>query len=47
MTVTEYRLDADNRVQQGQTFQHTILLSGVFGDSPAIKKLAHWLSHAA
>lgn len=46
LTVTEYTLDAANRVQEGTTFQHTILLSGVFGDSPAIKKLAHWLSHA-
>jgi hypothetical protein len=45
--VTPYKLGADNRVQQEQPFQHTILLSGVFGDSPAIKKLAHWLSHAA
>jgi hypothetical protein len=47
LTVTEYRMGADNRLEQGATFKHTILLSGVFGDSPAIKKLAHWLSHAA
>ena len=26
---------------------HTIVLSGVFGDSPALKKLARWLSHVA
>lgn len=34
-------------MQQGDTFLHTIVLSGVFGDSPALKKLARWLSHAA
>jgi hypothetical protein len=45
--VTEYRVGADNKVEQGATFKHTILLSGAFGDSPAIKKLAHWLSHVA
>jgi hypothetical protein len=45
--VTEYKLGEDNAVVQGDTFKHTILLSGVFGDSPAMKKLARWLSHAA
>jgi hypothetical protein len=40
-------MGADNKMEKGATFKHTILLSGVFGDSPAIKKLAHWLSHAA
>lgn len=47
LEVTEYKLGADGKVQQAATFRHTILLSGVFGDSPAIKKLAYWLSHAA
>lgn len=40
-------MGGDNKVHPAATFKHTILLSGVFGDSPAIKKLAHWLSHAA
>jgi hypothetical protein len=40
-------MGADNKVEKGATFKHTILLGGVFGDSPAIKKLAHRLSHAA
>ena len=47
LQVTEYKLDAANKVERGASFKHTILLSGVFGDSPATKKLAHWLSHAA
>lgn len=47
LEVTEYTLGADKTVQRGDTFKHTIVLSGVFGDSPALKKLARWLSHVA
>jgi hypothetical protein len=47
LEVTEYRVDADNVVRAAATFKHIVLLGGVFGDSPAIKKLAKWLSHAA
>lgn len=32
---------------QVEMVDHKILLGGVFGDSPGIKKLARWLSHAA
>eukprot|EP00882_Tetradesmus_deserticola_P007756 GHRQ01008166.1.p1 GENE.GHRQ01008166.1~~GHRQ01008166.1.p1 ORF type:complete len:392 (+),score=63.85 GHRQ01008166.1:1269-2444(+) len=32
---------------QVQKVDHKILLGGVYGDSPGIKKLARWLSHSA
>lgn len=32
---------------QVQNVQHKILLGGIFGDSPGIKKLSRWLSHSA
>lgn len=47
LEVTEYKIGPDHQVHKGNTVNHTILLSGVFGDSPAIKELSHWLSHAA
>mgnify|MGYP001810129151 FL=1 len=36
----------DGQVQV-ELVDHKILLGGVFGDSPGIKKLARWLSHSA
>lgn len=47
LRVTEHKLAADNKTIEKREFGHTILLGGVFGDSPGIKKLARWLSHAA
>lgn len=47
LIVTEHKLSADHKTIDQRTFGHTILLGGVFGDSPGIKKLAQWLSHAA
>ena len=45
LEVTEHTVE-DGQVRQ-KTIQHTILLGGVYGDSPGIKKLALWLGHAA
>jgi hypothetical protein len=38
--VTEHKLAADNKTIVKCEFKHTILLGGVFGDSPGIKQ---WL----
>ena len=32
---------------QSRQFKHTMLLGGLYGDSPGIKKIAKWLSHSA
>lgn len=47
LVVTEHKLSADEKTIEQHVFGHTILLGGVFGDSPGIKKVAQWLSHAA
>ena len=44
--MVDHTAGADGKVQQ-RSFKHTILLGGVFGDSPGIKKVAKWLSHSA
>lgn len=47
LRVIEHKPAADDNTIKMREFEHTILLGGVFGDSPGIKKLARWLSHAA
>lgn len=47
LKVTEYTLAEDNKTIETHHFNHTILLGGLFGDSPGIKKMAGWLSHCA
>lgn len=47
LNVKEHILEPDNKTISKTPLAHRILLGGVFGDSPGIKKLAHWLSHAA
>jgi hypothetical protein len=44
--VEEHRLNAQQQLEK-RDFHHKILLGGVYGDSPGIKKVAKWLSHSA